>query len=104
MIRGQTGSHFVVVTQGGGGEADGYTITDPWDGSTTKTLGSYTNVGYNPLWIVTYNGAGKNCARLVPGTPSVQGVKDGSVHQGGVTVSVPPSSSGDTTVQQVGGG
>lgn len=104
MLRGQTGTHFVVVTRGGGGEADGYTITDPWDGSTTKTLGSYTNVGYNPLWIVTYNGAGKNCARLVPGTPSVQGVTDGSVHQGGVTVSVPPSSTGDTTVQQVGGG
>src|SRR6266511_363620 len=51
MVRGQTGMHFVVVTQGGGGEADNYHITDPWDGSTSKTLGSYTSVGYNPRWI-----------------------------------------------------
>ncbi|HEY4028450.1 MAG TPA: C39 family peptidase, partial [Candidatus Dormibacteraeota bacterium] len=63
MLRGLTGSHFVVVTQGGGGEADNYRITDPWDGTTTKTLGSYTNVGYNPRWLVSYDGASRNCGR-----------------------------------------
>jgi hypothetical protein len=102
MIRGLTGSHFVVVTQGGGGEADQYRITDPWDGSTTKTLGTYTNVGYNPLWIVSFDGPGRNCARLVPSSgPPVQGVNDGGTYQNGVTVVVPNGRSGNTTVQQV---
>jgi hypothetical protein len=102
MLRGLTGTHFVVVTQGGGGVADGYSITDPWDGSTTKTLGTYTNVGYNPQWIVSFDGPGRNCARLVPssGAP-VQGVNDGGTYQNGVTVSVPQGGSGSTTVQQV---
>jgi hypothetical protein len=78
MVRGQTGMHFVVVTQGGGGEADGYSITDPWDGSSTKTLGNYTNVGYNPLWIISYDGPGKNCGRLLPAqAPVVTGAHDG---------------------------
>ena len=106
LLRGQTGSHFVVVTQGGGGEADDYSITDPWDGSTTKTLGSYTNVGYNPVWIVSYDGPGKNCGRLVPATPAVRGVHDGGVYNRGVTLAVPPGGSWSTTVQPVtsGGG
>jgi hypothetical protein len=104
LLRGQTGSHFVVVTQGGGGEADNYSITDPWDGSTTKTLGTYTNVGYNPVWVVSYEGPGKNCGRLVRSTPSVLGVHDGGVYKGGVTLTVPPGGSGSTTVQPVTGG
>jgi hypothetical protein len=102
MLRGLTGTHFVVVTQGGGGVADAYSIADPWDGSTTKTLGTYTNVGYNPLWIVSFDGPGRSCARLVPssGAP-VQGVHDGGTYQNSVTVSVPNGGSGSTTVQQV---
>jgi hypothetical protein len=102
MVRGLTGMHFVVVTQGGGGMADSYRITDPWDGSTTKTLGTYTNVGYNPLWIVSYDGSGRNCARLLPSPPPpVQGVVDGGLYHNGVTVIVPPGGPGSTTVQQV---
>ncbi|HXM57297.1 MAG TPA: C39 family peptidase [Candidatus Dormibacteraeota bacterium] len=101
MVRGLTGMHFVVVTEGGGGEADSYRITDPWDGSTVKTLGSYTNVGYNPRWIVSYDGPGKNCARLVPVTPPVQGIQDGGTTKSGVTISVPPDGNGQGTVVQV---
>ena len=104
MLRGVTGSHFVVVTRGGGGEADSYAITDPWDGSTTKTLGSYTNVGYNPRWIVSFDGPGKNCGRLVPSSgPPAGGFRDGGTYKGGVTVTVPPGG-GTTTVQKVPGG
>ncbi len=99
MVRGLTGMHFVVVTQGGGGQADNYSITDPWDGSTTKTLGSYMSTGYNPRWIVSYDGPGKNCGRLVPSSgPSVHGFSDGGTYRNSVTVT---SSGGSTTVQQV---
>lgn len=101
MVRGITGMHFVVVTQGGGGEADNYRITDPWDGTTTKSLGSYTNVGYNPRWIISYDGPGKTCGRLVPASPlPVQGFRDGGTYNNGVTVNV-PSGGGQVTVQQV---
>src|SRR6266446_706737 len=61
MVGGLTGSHFVVVTSGGGGLAQNYRITDPWDATTYKTLESYMNVGYNPRWIISYSGAGRNC-------------------------------------------
>ncbi|HSR25370.1 MAG TPA: hypothetical protein VLW53_17575, partial [Candidatus Eisenbacteria bacterium] len=102
MVRGLTGMHFVVVTRGGGGEADSYHITDPWDGSTVKTLGSYTNVGYNPRWIVSYDGPGRSCGRLVAGSgPPVTGFQDGGTYKNGVTVGVPGSSNGGVTVQQV---
>jgi hypothetical protein len=103
MVRGLTGMHFVVVTQGGGGEADGYRITDPWDGSTTKTLGSYTNSGYNPRWIISYDGAGRNCGRFVPGGLPVKGFEDGGTYKNGVTVNVPQGGGGSATVQQVSG-
>jgi hypothetical protein len=106
MLRGLTGSHFVVVTQGGSGLADSYAITDPWDGSTTKTLGSYTNAGYNPRWIVSYDGPGKNCGRLVRSTTAPpRGFTDGGTYKNPVTVTV-PNGGGDTTVQKVpsGGG
>jgi len=92
LIGGLTGSHFVVVTAGGGGLAQSYRITDPWDATTYKTLGSYLNVGYTPKWIVSYSGPGRNCARLIKGgVPSVQGIKDGGVSASPVTVSVSPN-------------
>jgi len=87
MLRGLTGSHFVVVTSGGGGLAQNYHITDPWDATTHKTLGSYIAAGYVPASIITYNGPGHNCARLVKGVaPVVTGVNDGQTGQGPVTV------------------
>ena len=92
MLRGQTGSHFVVVTSGGGGLAQNYHITDPWDATTYKTLGSYLDVGYTPAWIIAYTGAGHNCARLIKGViPVLSGFGDGQTGQGPVTVHFPPN-------------
>ncbi|NWJ48979.1 MAG: C39 family peptidase [Chloroflexi bacterium] len=89
MVRGKTGMHFVVVTSGGGANGANYAVTDPWDGSTNKTLQYFFNVGYNPTWIVTYSGPGHNCNRLVAseGEPvSVTGISDGAVYRNPVTL------------------
>ncbi|MGA7911369.1 MAG: C39 family peptidase [Candidatus Dormiibacterota bacterium] len=92
MLRGQTGSHFVVVTQGGGGVADSYRITDPWDATTYKTLGSYINAGYTPAWIISYTGPGHNCGRLIRGaTPAITGVQDGGATKNPVTINIAPN-------------
>ena len=89
MLHGQTGSHFVVVTSGGGGLAQNYHITDPWDATTYKTLGSYEAAGYNEKWIVSYSGAGRNCGRLIHGTsPVVTTVQDGGATKDQVTISI----------------
>jgi Peptidase_C39 like family/WD40-like Beta Propeller Repeat len=92
MLRGQTGSHFVVVTSGGGGLAQSYHITDPWDATTFKTLGSYIDTGYNPTWIISYSGPGHNCGRLIKGVvPVLSGFGDGQTGQVPVTVHLPPN-------------
>jgi hypothetical protein len=92
MLRGQTGSHFVVVTSGGGGLASNYHITDPWDATTFKSLASYLSVGYTPTWIISYSGPGHNCGRLIKGVvPVVTGVNDGQVGHDPVTVHFPPN-------------
>ena len=69
LLGGQAGSHFVVVTSGGGGDASNYTITDPWDASTNHTLQTLISRGYNPHWIRTYDGADTGCLRVV-GAPA----------------------------------
>jgi hypothetical protein len=86
VLRGQTGTHFVVVTEGGGGASQYYTIADPWDGSTTKTLASYSDTGYNPSWIITYSGPGRNCnrAKINAGGYSLSGGSDGGAYKDGV--------------------
>ena len=90
MLRGLTGSHFVVVTSGGGGLAQSYHITDPWDASTFKTLGSYITAGYIPTWIISYSGPGHDCARLIKGVaPVLTGVTDGQTGHTPVTVHFP---------------
>ncbi|MGA7669916.1 MAG: choice-of-anchor D domain-containing protein [Nitrolancea sp.] len=94
MLRGQTGSHFVVVTAGGGGAGANYLVTDPWDGTSTKTLQTFFNAGYNPAWIITYNGPGKTCTRssVVNGAgPEIEGVSDGGVYRNPVTINVAAS-------------
>lgn len=92
MLGGQNGSHFVVVTQGGGGVADSYRITDPWDATTHKTLGGYINDGYNPAWIISFTGPGRNCARLIKGvTPALPTVPNGSSTKDPVKVDVNPA-------------
>lgn len=50
-------SHFVVVTGGGGQTPGGYTINDPADGSSYKTLAYYVNAGWNLSEINRYSGA-----------------------------------------------
>jgi len=106
MVGGITGMHFVVVTAGGGGLAQNYRITDPWDGTTTKSLGSYVRTGSNPRWIITYDGQSRNCGRLVQAPPpAVDGVRDGDIRHG--TVHLAPSSAGgpvqSMTIQQLSG-
>jgi hypothetical protein len=92
MLRGLTGSHFVVVTSGGGGLAQNYHITDPWDATTFKTLGSYVDAGYNPTWIISYIGPGHNCGRFISGgTPSLTGISDGGVTKTPVTINILPT-------------
>ena len=92
VLHGLTGSHFVVVTSGGGGLAQNYHITDPWDATTYKTLGSYEAAGYNEKWIVSYSGAGRNCGRLIQGaSPVVTTVQDGGATKNPVTVSISPN-------------
>ena len=92
MIRGKTGSHFVVVTQGGGGVADNYRLTDPWDATTFKSLGSYINAGYNPAWIISFTGPGHNCGRLIKGVvPAIPSLQDGGSTQNPVTINIAPN-------------
>ena len=92
MLGGQNGSHFVVVTQGGGGVADSYKITDPWDATTNKTLGGYINDGYNPAWIISFTGPGRNCARLIKGVaPAIPTLPNGSSTPNPVTVTISPT-------------
>lgn len=47
-------SHWVLVVGGGGREASGYRIYDPWDGSTWKTLGYYSSKGYDLTRVYAY--------------------------------------------------
>ena len=92
MLGGMAGSHFVVVTAGGGGVAGNYHITDPWDASTYKTLGSYELAGFNPFEIVSYNGVGRNCGSLISGvSPIVSTVQDGGASTVPVTISIAPN-------------
>ena len=92
MLGGIVGHHFVVVTSGGGGLADNYHITDPWDATTYKTLGSYELAGYNPNQIVSYSGVGKNCGRLIKGvSPVITTVQDGGATKSPVTISISPN-------------
>ena len=85
----------VVEVGGGGGQAGDYRITDPWDGSTSKSLASYLTAGYNPRWIVTYEGAGTGCGRLLrPGAPPVTGFEDGAIYRDGVTIRPAASAAG----------
>ncbi|MGI8857199.1 MAG: transglycosylase SLT domain-containing protein, partial [Thermomicrobiales bacterium] len=69
LLGGQAGSHFVVVTSGGGGDASNYAVTDPWDASTNHTLATLISRGYNPRWIRTYDGSDQGCMRVV-GAPA----------------------------------
>jgi hypothetical protein len=98
MVRGQTGMHFIVVTGGQGQIAANYSVTDPWDGTTTKTLQTFLNAGYVLRWVIQYSGNTSDCVRTVSaslssGGPIVTAPADGSVTNDDVTIDV----SGDTS-------
>jgi hypothetical protein len=91
LVGGQTGTHYVVVTAGGGGNGWDYSIVDPWDGSTTKTLGSYFDVGYNPRTIVTYSAPARSCNRVRSGPSggfNLAGGADGGVYRDAVSLTL----------------
>jgi hypothetical protein len=72
-VRTRTGgTHFVVVNGGSGRHPGGYTINDPADGSSNKTLAHYTNTGWYLAQINRYSG-----------TPSCSGGGSGSDPDGG---------------------
>jgi hypothetical protein len=50
------GTHYVVVTGGSGNTPGGYTINDPADGSSNKTLANYVNAGWSLSQINRYSG------------------------------------------------
>lgn len=50
------GTHFVVVTGGSGQHPGGYTISDPVDGSSNKTLARYADMGWNLEQINRFDG------------------------------------------------
>jgi hypothetical protein len=100
LMGGQAGSHFVVVTSGGGGNAADYAVTDPWDGSTNKSLQYFFNTGYRPRWIITYAGTAQPCERIVPAQPrpAIAGPADGGIYRQPVTVQAPKDEGTTTTV------
>jgi hypothetical protein len=61
LLGGQTGTHFVVVNYGRiSGLADTYAVTDPWDGTTHKTLGYFLDKGYFLRWLVKFSPQGRS--------------------------------------------
>jgi hypothetical protein len=56
MSKGSNGTHYVVVTSGSGTSPSGYTINDPADGSTNKTLQNYVNAGWSLRDLIRYSG------------------------------------------------
>ncbi|MGH2533447.1 MAG: OmpL47-type beta-barrel domain-containing protein [Thermomicrobiales bacterium] len=68
---GPTGEHFVVVNTGpgtGSGLASDFRVTDPWDGSTWKSLAFFTSKGYVPDALIVYQGQQTNCT-VITGIP-----------------------------------
>jgi hypothetical protein len=90
LLGGPLGSHFVVVTSGGGDLADQYHIVDPWNGSSTETLGDYTRAGWTLYELVDFRGAGPGCGQLLrtggSAAGQIDGVADGKVYRTAVKI------------------
>ncbi len=91
MLGGLLGSHFVVVTSGGGDVADRYRIVDPWDGRTNATLGSYTRSNWTLHELVDFTATGPGCGALLdsradPALNAVSGFSDGNLYHKPVTL------------------
>ncbi len=84
LLGGQTGTHFLVVTGGSDSLADSYTVADPWDGSTYKTLGYFLNKGYRLRWLISYEASGSGgCTAGANNQLAIdpKGVSDGGLYQ-----------------------
>ncbi len=86
LIGGQTYTHFLVVTSGHDDFADTYTVVDPWDGSTYKTLGYFLDKGYHLGWLVNFDGQAVGCTAVTTNpNPKIEikidGVQDGGLYQ-----------------------
>jgi hypothetical protein len=81
-----TGTHFVIVTGGQDQKADTYTVIDPWDGSTYKTLQNFLDWGYGLRWMIDFQFGGGACGvspRIPAATPLkilTSGVEDGGLY------------------------
>ncbi len=97
LLGGPTGSHYLVVTGGGGSQsADNYSVADPWDGSTYKSLGYFLNIGYKLNSLVAFSGGNLDCRTASPNSdlaPNVSGATNGQLSQIplNLTISLNPS-------------
>ncbi|MGH2533446.1 MAG: SpaA isopeptide-forming pilin-related protein [Thermomicrobiales bacterium] len=66
---GISGSHYVVVKSGFGSDGANYSIIDPWDGTTWKTIEYYAEKGYSPEWLVIYRGEEGECTARTTAPP-----------------------------------
>ena len=78
------GTHFVVVTGGSGSRPSGYTINDPADGSSNKTLESYTSRGWTLSAIDRFSGT-PACSDNDGGDISYGQSKNGTINPAGDT-------------------
>ncbi len=100
------GTHFVVVTGGGGQVPGGYTISDPVDGSSTRTLARYADHGWTLAQVYRYSGQ-PTCADATGSDPDGGPIAAGQVISG--TIGAPGDSddfflnvaAGDTVDLQV---
>lgn len=84
LLGGPSGSHFLVVTGGFSGISTSYTVTDPWDGTTYKTLDYFLSKGYQPRWIISYEGTGAPCVTSIPDTTNQVGIRTTGAVDGGL--------------------
>ncbi len=97
LLGGQTGTHYVVVLAGGNGIASTYRVNDPWDGTNSKSLGSFVDSGYQLRWLVDYNLAGaKVCTRTDPnkfsGPFTISQPTDGAIYTRPINFNYDPAS------------
>ncbi len=83
LYGGPTGIHYVVANSGVGAIASTYKVTDPWDGSTNKTLSYFLTKGYNLASLIVYDGPGSACNDDQPGEQiEISGtVQDGMLYR-----------------------
>ncbi|MDB5082707.1 MAG: hypothetical protein JWP00_4631, partial [Chloroflexi bacterium] len=90
LLGGPSGSHFLVVTGGKDNISNSYTVADPWDGSTYKTLDYFLSKGYRPRWVISYEGPGAPCISTAPDPAVSAGIRTSGVADGGLYQTAQP--------------